>query len=180
MDDRKINIASNGRKAAYGGIVASLSLLCLYISASGIVPFNRLSFYALSTMFIFIMQIEFGLSSAFATFGATSLLAVIIVPNKAMLVPHILFFGYYGIIKYYIERISNLFLEWLLKIVAFMGAMYITYLIVVKLFSLELSLPYGIPGILIIVVGIGIFAVYDLAYSIIIGYYNRKRRKLLG
>ncbi len=173
-NNTKIN---TGRKAAFGGIATSLSLICLYISGAGLLPFNRLSLFALSTMFVFVMVIEFGVSSAFITFGATSLLALIIVPNKIILIPYVLFFGYYGILKYSIERMDKVLLEWVLKIVSFNIAAYIAYLIIVRVVMQQFALPYQM-GMILLALQI-IFIIYDLAYSIVIGYYQNSLRKIL-
>lgn len=161
-----------GKKVAFGGFVTALSIICLYMAS--ILPTNRLFFYAIGSMFIFTIVVEFGVPFAAITYLATTALAFIIIPNKIMLIPYLLFFGYYGIIKYYVEKLNHLVLEWMIKLALFNTALYVTYWVVTKLL-LETVTFYAYIWVTIILAEIA-FVVYDLGYSMIIGYYKRKLR----
>lgn len=166
---------TSGKKVAFGGLVTALSTLCLYLAS--VLPTNRLFFYAISSMFVFTMVIEFGIPSAIITYLSITILALILLPNKIMIIPYLLFFGYYGILKYYIEKRNNLLLEWLLKIISFNIAMVIIYFIVEKLILKTITMRYYLW--VTILLGEVAFVVYDLGYTVVISYYKHRLRNRL-
>ncbi|MBZ4645159.1 MAG: putative rane protein [Clostridia bacterium] len=163
-----------GKKVALGGFATALAVICLYLAS--ILPTNRLFFYAISSMFLLAMVIEFGVSSAVVTYISTALLAFIIIPDKLMLIPYVLFFGYYGIIKYYVEKINNLIIEWIIKLLLFNISMYILYIITVKMLFETITTRF--PIWITVVLGEIAFVVYDYGYSMAAGYYKYRLRKL--
>ncbi|WHH57353.1 hypothetical protein [Petroclostridium sp. X23] len=169
------NRSSIGKKVALGGFATALAVICLYIAS--ILPTNRLFFYAISSMFLLALVVEFGTGAAVAAYAATSILALIIIPNKLMLIPYVLFFGYYGIIKFYIEKINRLALEWIIKILLFNAAMYILYIIVIEILFESINARF--PIWVTIILGEVAFIVYDYGYSVAIGYYKYRLRKML-
>lgn len=165
-----------GRKVALGGLVTALAVICLYLS--NVLPTNRLFFYALSTVFLLAVVVEHGPASAFVVYAATTLVAAILLPNKISLIPYILFFGYYGIFKHFVEKIQHFILEWILKLLAFTAAMGVTYWLVSSVFfqSVTFKFPLGWMVLLAEV----IFIIYDIAYSLAAKYYMQRIRKLIG
>lgn len=166
------NTNNKSKKVAYGGITIVLSCICLYLSC--IIPTNKIILFSLSTVFISIMVIEFGIFSAFSTYISSSLLAFIIIPNKLIIIPYVLFFGYYGIVKHYIERLSNIVLEWLVKISLFNVMVILVYFIIDKLMGVSLDKTYIFIKITLLQL---IFIIYDYVYSALINYYIKKVMK---
>ncbi|MDK2800594.1 MAG: hypothetical protein PWQ70_2213 [Clostridiales bacterium] len=144
---------------------------------ASILPTNRLSFYALSSMFVLAMVIEFGATSAAITYLSTTLLALFIIPDKLMIIPYFLFFGYYGIVKYFIEKLNNIVLEWVIKILVFNASMYVVYLIAINILFENIDTRF--PIWITVLLGQIAFIVYDYGYSIATGYYKNRLRKLL-
>ncbi len=163
-----------GRKVALGGFITALAVISLYLSS--VFPTNRLFFYAFSTIFLLAMVVEYGPASAFIVYAATTFLAAIIVPNKIMLIPYGLFFGYYGILKYFIEKICNFILEWVLKLLTFNIAMGVTYWIVFRVLFQTLEMRFSLWIMVLLIEAI--FIIYDIAYSLSIKYYKEKIGKL--
>lgn len=170
-----MNNSSKSKKVALGGIVVLLSVLCLYLAS--ILPTNKLFFFCLSTVFIAVIVIEFKTYFALITYLAISILGFIIIPNKLIMIPYAIYFGYYGILKYYIEKINNILVEWVIKIGLFNLFVYVTYIITVNLFvsNLYIKLPIWLIILLLQV----IFIIYDICYSLAINYYKYKLRKFL-
>ncbi|SHH67916.1 hypothetical protein SAMN02745135_01643 [Caloranaerobacter azorensis DSM 13643] len=166
---------SNSKKVALGGFVVLLSVLCLYLAS--ILPTNKIFFFCLSTIFIAAIVIEFKTYFSLITYGAISILGFMIIPNKLIMVPYVIYFGYYGIIKYYIEKINNILIEWIIKIVLFNLFVYATYIIAVNLFisNIDIKLPIWIILLLLQV----FFIIYDICYSLAIKYYKYKIRRFL-
>lgn len=170
--DKNNNIA---KKVAYGGIVNLLTIVSLYLAS--ILPTNRLLFFGLSSIFLAIVVIEFGTKFAFINFISASILGLILVYNKLILVPYILFFGYYGIVKYIIEKINNIVFEWILKLLIYNCALYLIFLFTIKLLmeDIKVNLPIWVLIILVEVV----FIAYDFGFSVAISYYKDKIKKII-
>lgn len=153
-------------RLAQGGMLAALSLVLLLLAcispgsgwglciAAGMIPAIPLAH----------RQVRTGLM----IYAVTTLLALILVPRKGYAVAYALLFGVYPIVKYFIERIQILFIEWLCKLLY--GC--ILGFVVVALFhrgfmplsecSTRLSYPIFFCGFMIA------FALYDILFSKII------------
>ncbi len=164
-----------GKKIALGGVVSGLSIVSLYLAS--ILPTNRLLFFALSSIFIAAVVIEYGVSTAFSTYIAISLLGLVLVPNKLMMHPYIFFFGYYGIIKYYIEKKNSLILEWAIKIFIFNAALWIMYAIAQVFIAQNIVNEYGLS--FMAVLAQIVFVAYDIGYTAAISYYRKNIRSRL-
>lgn len=165
----------NTKKIALNGILGALAVICLLMAT--ILPTNRLSFYALSSFFIAIAIIESGLRAGWLFYAATSLLSLIVVPEKLGLVPYVVFFGIYGLVKYYIEKLDKLAIEYVLKFVYFNICMGIALLSASKLFGY--SLTAKLPWWLLIIALEIVFLIYDFVYTLFISYYRDKLKPRL-
>ncbi len=164
------------RRLVLNGILGALAVICLLLA--NILPTNRLSLYALSSFFISISIIENGIKAGWIFYAATCLLSFIIVPDKLSIVPYVLFFGLYGIAKFYIERLNRLVLEYILKLVYFNICAGIAIASVSSIFGY--SLTDALPIWLIAIAAEVVFLIYDFVYTLFINYYrNKLRTKLL-
>ena len=164
---------NKSKKISLGAITTMISVVLMY--ATSILPTAKLFLLSLSSFLIAILIIEAGKSTAMISFIATSILSFILIPNKLILIPFILFLGYYPIVKLYIESIDNLLVEWVLKIIVFNVAMCVNYILFINVFAKNLVIPLAIG---FVVLGLQIvFIVYDYIFSMFIHYYNNKLRK---
>lgn len=166
-------VAANRRAITLGGILAALTVILLY--AESVIPGGKLSLYALSSFFSAVMVIEGGIKTGWVFYLVTSLLAFIIVPDKPGLVPYFIFFGIYGIIKSYIERVGKIVIEYILKILFFNICLALAYVIVKAFFITTLS--GSIPMIFIIIAMEIVFIIYDYVYTLFIHYYFERIKK---
>jgi len=169
-----------GKKVTLGGVLTALGLICIYLA--NLLPTTRLTFLAIGSMFIFVMVIEFGVRAALATYAATSLLAVAILPFNLLAILYIIFFGYYGVVKYYIEKINHLILEWVIKIIFFnllMAGLYMLILIIPSFKNMMDTSAGAFTVWSTVALGEIAFIVYDYGYSIVISYYKNRLKKLL-
>jgi len=164
------------KKIALNGILAALAVICLILAS--ILPTNRISLYALSSFFVAVSIIESGVRTGWVFYVVTSLLALIVIPDKFGIIPYVVFFGMYGIVKYYIERINRVVIEYVVKFIYFNISVVIAFFTVKELFSINLSirLSWWIIGIGLEV----IFFLYDFAYTLFINYYRSKLRNWTG
>lgn len=160
-------------KIALNGILGALTAISLFLAS--VLPTNRLSFYALSSFFIAIVIIENGIKAGWLFYISTVLLAAILVPDKLEIIPYAVFFGIYGIIKYHIEKINKLLLEYILKYVYFNICLALAVLFIKQVFagSIKAELPWW----LLIAASEVVFLVYDVVYTMFIAYYKDKIRK---
>jgi hypothetical protein len=169
------NNRSNTRKIALNGILGALALISLFLAT--IVPTNRLALYALSSFFISVAIVESGIKAGWLFYASTALLALIILPDKLGLVPYVIFFGFYGIAKYYIEKLNKLIPEYILKILYFNLCLGIAYLLIRQLFIAEITVK--LPWFVIVIALEIIFLIYDFVYTLFIAYYRDKLKKML-
>lgn len=169
------NNSLNSKKIALNGILGALAVVSLLLAA--IIPTNTLSFYALSSFFISVVIVENGIRAGWLFFVATSLLSLIVVPEKLALVPYVVFFGIYGIVKFYIEKLNKLALEYVLKFIYFNLCAGIAVVTVSQLFNT--ALVSRLPWWLLVIALEIVFFVYDYVYTLFIGYYRDKLRSRL-
>ena len=146
-----------------------ISIILIFMTS--IIPTTKIFLVSLASFLTAILVIEVGVSTALISFIATSILAFLLVPNKLLVLPYALFLGYYGIIKFYIEKINNLVLEWIIKIGIFNIIILLGYFLLSKFIISELDLPFSMS--LIILALEVVFIVYDYIFSMFIQYYNK-------
>lgn len=161
---------------ALNGVLGALAVICLLLA--DVLPTSKISLYALSSFFVSIAIIEGGIRAGWIFYAATAILGSIIVPDKISIVPYALFFGVYGIIKFYIEKLNRIVIEYVLKVVFFNACAAIIILAAQSLF--EAGLTSRFPWVALVIAGEIIFLVYDFVYTLFINYYrDRLRAKIL-
>ena len=89
-------------KVALGGVVASLCLLLMFLTA--VFPVLSMTLPVFSGMLIAVVAIEISVPWGFVTYAAVAVLSVFVTPDKEAAVFFILFFGYYPVLKALLER----------------------------------------------------------------------------
>lgn len=174
-EDYRKKRPSLAKQVAFGGIGNLLTIVSLYLAS--VLPTNRIFFLGLSSVFLAIIVVEFGTKAAILNYVSVSILGFLILPNKITLLPYIFFLGYYGIIKLYIEKLNNFIVEWVLKLVAFNGGLYVIYTFAHSILLGDISIE--LPIWALIIIAQIIFIVYDYGYSVAIWYYKRKLRNII-
>jgi hypothetical protein len=165
----------SSKKISLGGILLALTVITLF--AESILPTSKLSLYALSSFFVSVMVIESGVKTGWVFYIASVLLSLIVVQNKIELIPYIAFFGNYGLIKLFIERLRNIFVEYVLKVLYFSAWLTAAVLFFQRFFMENLKIEF--PWWIIIVLFEVVFIVYDYVYTLFVRYYSVKFKKLL-
>ncbi|PIH03941.1 hypothetical protein [Clostridium combesii] len=155
---------------AKGGIFTAISFLLIYLST--ILPVNKLSLLATASAIIPIAIISTNAKNGFLVYLSTSILCSIVVGiSRISVIFYIVFFGIYGIIKYYIERLNKLYIEILLKF-AFFNICLIVLLYIYKLFFQGITIINKYIYIYFIVAQIA-FIVFDYVLTLFIFYINK-------
>jgi len=158
---------------AKGGIFAALSLILLYISS--VIPTNRLSILVIASCIIPLSIMVTGVKNTVVVYGAVSLLSLFIIPSKLIGMSYILIFGSYGFVKYYVEKLRNIPIEIVLKLLYFN----ITSSIIVFIYKmLFLKMPnININVYLLLIILEVMFVIYDYALTSFIAYANKNLLK---
>lgn len=165
----------NIKKLSISGIM--LALVTVFLLLANILSTSRIALYALCSFIVSVIVIEYGIKAGWAFYFASCILSLIIVPEKLELAVYIIFFGIYAIVKYYIEKLNNIALEYILKYVFFNGVLILLFIMVKYIFTLILDVKF--PWAVIVLALEAAFLVYDYVYTLFIQYYRTKLKTIL-
>ena len=165
----------NTKRLTVSAMLAALSVTLLYLGS--FIEVLDLTMAVMASLFSAVMVIEYGKGAPWSVFGVTSVLSLILLPQKLPALMYALFFGYYPIIKEYVERIRSRILSWSLKLVIFAFATALLVLLS-KLFVPEVDMPKGtLMTVVFIVLSALMLFLYDLALTRVISYYIIRLRQ---
>ena len=165
-------------KVAIGGIVAALSLVMMISVA--IVPFLTYALPAEAGTFIAFIVYEIDKKWAFGVYTAVAVLGMFLVPDKEVAVMYLAFFGYYPVLKSFLESKMRRLPGWIIKILSFNVTMSVSYFLMIKLMGLTLDEldKYGLWAVpMLLGAGTLAFILYDNALSKILLLYELRWRK---
>lgn len=157
---------------AESGLLVALTVVVLY--ATSLFSISTLSLLTIASCLIPISIIRTSIKNTILVYIASSILSFILIPKINIPIYYTLFFGIYGIVKYFIEKARNMILEILLKLISFNILLGITYLIT-KSF---LSVVY--PSISLWLLWIAaqvVFLIYDYALTLAISFFLSRFNK---
>lgn len=125
-----------------------------------------------------VLEEEIGL--AWLMFAVVSLLSLIFIPISSLrTIPYVLFFGHYGIGKYYIQtRVKDKVAGYILKLLYYNVALVLIYLLANKVIAQDIESKIGSFWLVILLAEIA-FVVYDFAFTKITAYYFNNIRRFL-
>lgn len=164
---------------ALGGIVAALSLVCLFLT--GVFPFATYALPALAGVCLILIVIEIGERWAWLTYAVIALLALILTPDWEAKLLFVAFFGYYPILKARLERLRPRALEWGVKLVVFNTAVIAAYAVLLFVLRLdEVAAEFaGWIGPALLLGGNVVFVLYDISLTRLISTYMWRLRPKL-
>lgn len=165
-------------KVAFGGIIVALSIVLMF--STGIIPTLTYAIPAIVGALLMAIVIEIGPAFASAIYVAVSILSLFMVADKEAAVMYAAFFGYYPIIKSFIERKTGNVASWLIKYIIFNVSMVVSYTVVAKVFmitfdDIEFLGKFALPSLLFM--GNIVFALYDIALTRLVTTYLSSWRK---
>lgn len=168
-----MNVNQSAR-IAFCGVITALGTLLMFLTA--FVPIGTYVFPALAGVLPVAVVIETGPRWAWSVYAAISFLSFLIVPDREAVALFLLFFGYYPILKAFIERILSKPVRVLLKLADFNLAMIAEFFIGIYLLGVprDSFLFFGVylPWIFLLAGNI-VFLFYDYAVSLVIVSYCR-------
>lgn len=165
--------SNSAKQMALGGIMAALAMVIMCLG--GLIPFATFTCPMLCMLLLKLVLQLCGSRVAWAWYGAASLLAILMAPDKEAAAVFV-FLGYYPILKPKMDRMR---FSWLWKLVLFNVAILLMYRILIHLFGIaEIALEWEELGIwmtgLTLVLGNVVFFLLDKILS------RRIRRRKRG
>ena len=159
---------------ALGGICLALTII--FLLGASFVPGVELTLYALSSLFVAVMVIERGPKSGLLLYAAAVILGLILVPNKLGMLPYIVLFGYYGVVKYYIEKKCRPRLQLAVKIILFAVILAVGLWGTKGLLLGNIQLP-DYSTVIIFAGGVVMMVLYDAIYTFAIRIYRERIKR---
>ena len=154
-------------------MLTAISVVVLYLGS--VFEIMDLSISCAASVTVLFCVVELGGKYAFAVYAATSVLSLILVPNKWIAVYFIMFFGIMPITKKLFEKTGKI-LSWGLKIAAFNAEIFAFYFIALKLDFFaenEKALPYLL--VMLVLANVS-FVLADILYTLLFRIYDKKYR----
>ena len=178
-------MSQKSKQIAVGGVFSALCVTIMCVV--GLLPIGAYTLAMTAGVMLLPVLVELGSKPAAMAYITTSVLSLLLAPNRESAIMFAAFFGYYPIAKHLLERFSNRGLEYTCKIALFNASAIIGLLITVHLLGMAQALEglseLGSPLPLIVtgmVVGNVLFIVYDFMLTrLYITYLQQLRPKII-
>lgn len=164
----------NSGKIALCGVLSALSVVCMLLT---VIPIGTFALPAIAGIILMPIALEVSTTWGIGAYIATSLLTFLMAPDMEAKLLFITFFGYYPVLKNVLEKVSKVWVRWIIKISIFNGTMIGSYLLLLYVLGLPkdsfelfgVSLPW-----LFLLVGNFVFVLFDYALDGLVKMnYNR-------
>lgn len=150
---------------------ALLTALCVALLAgSNLSPVGAWVMFAAAAMLPAAAVLQCGLGWGALCYAAAAALSLLLFPLRVKTLLFVLVLGHYGLSKCLIERLRCLPLEWACKLALFNGTLALCYLAATRLAGPTIGLPLWAGWLL----ANGVFAAYDLGFTVAIGWYQTR------
>ena len=105
------------RALTLSALFIALTVISLYIAS--VWPTGLFGLVAFASLFSAAAVIEEGVTYGLCVYIVSSLLGILVLPDKAAPILYIFLFGYYPVIKSLIEHLKAVILQWALKLAVF-------------------------------------------------------------
>ena len=161
---------SKTKRTTLCAMMAALSVVFMFIG--NLFPTGRMGFMAVASLFTVAVVIQYGYLPSVLVFVVSTVLGLLLLPDKAPIAFYGLFFGFYPIVKSFAERRKKA-ISWIIKLVVFNAALTAMFVFMKELLMLRFfdKLSDNILGIAIYLIFNIVFIVYDIGLSRLIGFY---------
>lgn len=153
------------KELTLNAILIALTIIILFLN--NIMPISTLTFLTISSLLVPIAIIRGSLRGAFLVYIGSSILGFLLLPKDIVLF-YFIFFGIYGIIKHYIEKLNKFYLEVILKLIFFNIILLISYFFLNEFININEN---NLPLYALFILGQAAFLIYDYALTVLISWY---------
>lgn len=159
---------------AYGGVLTALSVVLLLV---GNVPFAEFVAPVFAGIIALFAYVELTGKYALLVYLATTIVGLVVSPNKEPVLLYACFFGYYPSVKFALDKgIKFKLLRAIIKLLVFNCAMVVAYLILVFLFKVPIE-EIGALGkwTLVLLLGIAnvLFVLFESTLRVFSLFYEK-------
>lgn len=166
---------SKSGKIALGGLLTALGVVLMFLT--GLIPIGTYALPAIAGVLLIVAVIEIGAKWAWMIYAAVAVLSLLFAADKEAALLFVLFFGYYPVLKSFLERISNKVLSWISKFAVFNVAVVACFFLAVNFLQLPKDsftvFGFYLPWVFLIL-GNAVFLIYDIALSGLVATYVEK------
>ncbi len=169
----------NSSKTALSGMAVAFGTIVMLLASA--IPTLEYAIPAFAGFMVLFIIIELNVGWAVAVYAATTLLGILIVPNKEAVGMYIALFGIYPIVKFYVDKLPKV-LSYIVKSLFFGVAVSGVYFIMIKVFGIAAELLEDINKItlpILLIFGLAAFLIYDRAMSMIAVKYKLRFHRLV-
>lgn len=161
------------KKLAFSAILCALGVVILFMGS--LIEMIDITMAAMASFLVIVCMIEISGYMPLLVFAVTAVLSFLLLPNKSVVLIYSLFFGFYPVLKNYMERLPFA-LSWVCKFIVFNFFIGVYYV-----FAKDLLFPDidSIKVYLVLLLNV-IFFTLDLAQTLFVTAYVNKFRKMLG
>ena len=167
-------------KVAIGGVLSAMALVLMMLT--GVFPFGTYAFPVIAGVMLIAIYLEFGFKWSMLVYGVISIMSVLFVADKEAALFFLLLFGYYPVVKSYIERLKSKITQYIIKLSIFNAAAVSVYFLLLLVFGMPADsfelFGVNIP-LVFLIVGNFVFLIYDFAINVFVAQYLQKYRKIL-
>ena len=154
-------------------MLAALSITLLFLG-SIIWAFTFVAPLVSSVIIIIISDVA-NKRNALITYAAVSIISVLFLPDKECALTYVFFFGYYVLIREYLEKIKPKALGFLVKALIYNAGIISSQLILIYVFGIPFEGFWGIWGaVILLLVANLVFVFYELMLSRVLILYELK------
>ena len=167
-------------QAALCGLAAALCVTFMFLG--GIFYIFAYTVPILLGLVTVMIKKTFGNASAVSVYIAVSILSLMLVPEKETVMMYVLLFGYYPIIKFYLDRVKPKIISLFFKLITFNTAVAIIELICVYVFGIPFFEDGDFSKAMLIIFAAAmntIFIIYEYLLKYFVLLYERKIEKRL-
>lgn len=156
------------KEITLSGILTGLTIVILYLNL--LLPISTISILTLASLLIPVALIRGSMKSAILVYVSSSIIGLFILPLNIMIL-YILFFGIYGIVKFYIEKINKLPLEIFIKLIFFNIILLLSFFVFKAFIPIEIT---KLPIEIFLIIAEIVFLVFDYALTLLISFYLQR------
>ncbi|CZT55034.1 hypothetical protein BN3661_00105 [Eubacteriaceae bacterium CHKCI005] len=173
----------NSAKVTLGGMIAGLSVVCMFLTR--VIPTMTYALPAIAGALLILLTIEAGTKWALGAFAVTAVLSFVLAVDPQASILYVAFLGYYPILKSWLERIPKRWIEWVVKFALFNVAAVASYWVTIWITGVpdDFLTSFGAWGpVILLALGNVTFLIYDYALTKVITLYmyrfHKRVRKL--
>ncbi len=163
------------KRIAVLSMLSALGVVILY--AGALISVMDISAAVIASLLAVFAVIEYGKGAPWLVFAVTSLLSLLLLPQKTPAVMYALFFGYYPILKGIFEKRGRIS-SWVLKEISFHIALAAIYFAMRVLAFESVDMPVPMLALTVVLCEV-IFPLYDVALTRVISFYIYRLRDRL-